>query len=147
MAAIKRILVPTDFSKTSQAAEEQAAELASTLGAELTLLHVYEPIAWPLPEGYVLYSPEQLTELLTEADRLLAQAKARLEARGVKQVSVKRLQGIIAPEIVDEAERGKHDLVVIGTHGRTGIAHAVMGSIAEKVLRTARCPVLSVRTP
>jgi nucleotide-binding universal stress UspA family protein len=146
MDLIRHILVATDFSADTEEAQRVAANLAKQLDAEITLLHVYEPVAWAVPDGYMLYTPDQMSELLAEADRLLALGKARLETSGVRKASTKLVQGIVAVEVVEEAARGKYDLLIVGTHGRTGVSHAVMGSIAEKIVRTARCPVLSVRS-
>jgi nucleotide-binding universal stress UspA family protein len=146
MAPIEHILVTTDFSPASEEALRVAADLARRLQAEITLLHVYEPVAWPLPEGYVLYTPEQLNQLLAETDRLLEEGRGRLVALGAPKVNVRRQQGIISVEVIEEAKRGKYGLLVVGTHGRTGLTHALMGSIAEKVVRTAPCPVLTVRS-
>jgi universal stress protein A len=145
MTPFKRILVPIDFSEHSSAAVRAATDLARRFEAELVLAHVYEPIAYALPEGYVLFTPTQLANLLTELQRLLANAKKDAEAAGVPRVETKQLQGAVAPEIINFAREGKFDLIVMGTHGRTGLKHAFLGSVAEKVLRQAPCPVLTLR--
>jgi nucleotide-binding universal stress UspA family protein len=141
---INKILVPTDFSKESQSALQAASELARAFACELTLLYVFEPVFWPAPEGYVVYTAEQMTKLLAESQRRLDDAKKECEQLGAK-ANTALIQGIIGPTIVEHAEEGKFDLIVMGTHGRTGLGHALIGSIAEKIVRTAKCPVLTVR--
>lgn len=139
MTAITRILVPTDFSETSDAALDYAKELAATLGASIHLVHVFEDpyrVAAFAPEVYGGVSPG-----LREA----AIARAERELRARVPESFDLLTGPTAQAIVDcAAERGA-DLIVMGTHGRTALAHLVLGSVAEHVVRTARCPVLTIR--
>ena len=145
MKSFKKILVPTDFSAHSQEAVRTAADVAQKYGASIALVHVYEPVAYTLPEGYVLVTPQQLVDLNTEFDRRLAAAKKEAEAAGARTVTTELLQGPPPYEIVDFAERNAIDLIVMGTHGRTGIKHTLLGSIAERVLRKAPCPVLTVK--
>lgn len=144
MNPFNRILVPIDFSTHSDEAIRYAADLSRRYGASVTLCHVYHPVAYPLPEGFVLYSPEQLTGLLTEFRDMLAKAKVQAESVGALDVGTKLLQGVAWDEIVRFAKSENFDLIVMGTHGRTGLKHALLGSISEKVVRTAPCPVLTV---
>jgi|KBSSwiStaDraftv2_1062776.scaffolds.fasta_scaffold48265_1 nucleotide-binding universal stress UspA family protein len=116
---IHRILVPTDFGPASDAALAQARQLAAALGASLHLVHVLE-----------------------DAQRADALA-ASLEAALGHETAV--LNGPTAPTIVEYATDRAFDLIVMGTHGRTGVAHLLLGSVAEQVVRTAPCPVLTVR--
>jgi nucleotide-binding universal stress UspA family protein len=132
-----RILVPTDFSPQSDAALEYARTLATTFGATLHVFHV-------LPNLFmraVVSDPRDLeaAALHQLADRLASGNHAGFEAR----VAVERSDDP-GDEIVTYAQTNGIDLIVIGTHGRTGVAHALMGSVAEKVMRTAPCPVLTV---
>jgi nucleotide-binding universal stress UspA family protein len=147
MTPFDRILVPTDFSPYSDEAIRYAADLSQRYGAPVTLCHVYHPVAYPLPEGFVLYSAEQLTGLLSEFRDLLAKAKVQAESVGALEVGTKLLQGVVFDEVVRFADDEGYDLIVMGTHGRTGLKHAFMGSVTEKVVRTARCPVLTVHAP
>lgn len=137
---ISRILVPTDFSDASDVALDYARSLAAQLGASVELLHVLEdPFVAEglLAEAYVTEGPS------VRAD-LLADARARLEHRATPGVTTTVLFGRGAATIVDYAAHSDANLIVMGTHGRTGLAHLVMGSVAESVVRTARCPVLTI---
>ncbi len=147
MAPFKRILVPVDFSPHSERAAALAAELAKTFGASLTVLHVYSIPTYPLPEGYIIASPETVAELMTKISSALKEVKTRVLARGAPHVESLLVEGSAFAEIVRTAREKQHDLIVMGTHGRTGLKHALMGSVAEKVVRKAHCPVLTVRDP
>jgi nucleotide-binding universal stress UspA family protein len=147
MKTFEKILVPLDFAVHSMEALRVASDVAIHYSASMTLLYVYEPIDYALPEGYVLYTPEQLAQITTEFETRLAGAKGRAQELGVQQVSTRLLQGSAALEIVDFAKTEGVGLIVLGTHGRKGLAHVLMGSVAERVLRTAPCPVLSVKAP
>lgn len=141
----KSILVPTDFSEHSKHAAHTAIELAKRFEARLCFLHVYQSVAYILPEGYMAYSAPRLGDILKELDKLVtAEKSAALEA-GIAQAEGELVEGVPATEIVRFAGEKDCNLIVIGTHGRTGIKHALLGSIAEKVVRTAECPVLTVR--
>ncbi|MBX3444089.1 MAG: universal stress protein [Planctomyces sp.] len=142
---MSRILCAVDFSENSREAVRQACDLAKKFEAEIHLLHVLEPWppaasvtseAYPMYHDYVLQAHQQAEyslEQLPPAD----QAPAKV-VRATRSGHVER-------EIVKYAEEHDVDLLVIGTHGRTGIAHWFMGSVAEKVVRFAHCPVLVVR--
>jgi nucleotide-binding universal stress UspA family protein len=145
MKPFKSILVPVDFSSHAQEAIRTAADLSVKYDASVTLVHVYQPVAYALPDGYVLYTPKQLADLLSECEKLLASAKREAEAAGARRVEIHQLQGVAATEIIEFASGRGIDLIVMGTHGRTGIGHALLGSVAERVLRKAPCPVLTVK--
>ena len=145
--SIKNILVPTDFSAASQEAVRYAFELASGLGATLHVVHVLEnPFA---PGAFMeMYSPppaEYFTDLERQAeDRLRASLTAE-ERQRCRAVLTTRL-GVPSAEILDRlSETPAIDLVVMATHGRGGVARLVMGSVADKVIRAAPCPVLTMR--
>jgi len=146
MPEIRRILVPTDFSPNSSEATAWAADLAGRYKAGITLVHVYQPVSMILPEGFVLKSADDIADLLHSLDAALAEAKSQLAALapGVAIDSV-LLQGAPFAEIVRHAREKRFDLIVIGTHGRSGLRHALLGSVAEKVVRKSHCPVLTVR--
>lgn len=145
MSNFERILVPIDFSAHSNEATRVAADLAKRFGASLTLVHVYDPLAHALPDGFALVPPLEVERLL-EAFRAQIGDFQRLALDvGAPRVETKLLQGAVAAQIVEFAERGEFDLIVMGTHGRTGMQHLVMGSIAERVARLAPCPVLTVK--
>ena len=141
---IRHMLVPTDFSEPSKHALEYAFALAQTFGAKVSLLHVIEPPTYPA-EGYAPTWGATLLEDLERSARVeLANLLPGAEAA---HVDVARLVVMGNPyrEIVQTAEAEKVDLIVMATHGRTGLSHLVMGSVAERVVRTASCPVLTVR--
>jgi universal stress protein A len=144
MKPFKKILVPVDFSPHAEEAIRAAADVSQRYQASVTLVHVYEVVAYALPEGYMFQTPDQLAGVMTEFQKLLATAKTQAEQAGALQVQTTQLQGAAAFEIVEFAKKNNFDLIVMGTHGRTGFKHALMGSVAERVLRIAPCPVLTV---
>lgn len=147
MAAIKKILVPIDFSESSRQAVRYATELALVDRPAITLLHVYQIPAYFFPDGSVVAGPELVTQLMNRIEASLAEARREAEALGAAEVKTVLVQGVPFVEIVRLAEEGAYDLVCMGTHGHTGLRHALLGSTAEKVVRKAPCPVLTVREP
>jgi nucleotide-binding universal stress UspA family protein len=144
---LDRILVPVDFSKASDRAIRYATTLANKFGARVSLLHVVEdPFvtgAWQA-EAFIANIPELLTELILGARTHLGELKKDLAAHGFI-VDTAVITGPPAGAIVDHAAAGHFDLIVMGTHGRTGLSHALLGSVAERVVQRAPCPVLTVR--
>jgi nucleotide-binding universal stress UspA family protein len=143
----KRICCPIDFSDASRAAMEVAADLARRFAAELWLFHAYPVPGYTFPDGSVVASPKMLQDLADGAERHLAQWRSDAEGLGAGVVRTEKVAGEPAAEIVAFARDHGVDLLVLGTHGRTGLEHALMGSIAERVVRKAHCPVLTVRPP
>jgi nucleotide-binding universal stress UspA family protein len=143
MIALTKILVPTDFSEQSAKAVRYGAELAKKFGAELHLLHAVEATPIMYGEGAGYFPPETLTEMEAAAAEQLN--KLELESADDLRVIRKVLQGHPFVEIVRYAKDNTIELIVIGTHGRGAIAHMLLGSVAEKVVRKAPCPVLVVR--
>ena len=142
----KRILCPVDFSDASRAAMEVAADLARRFGGDLVLLHAYPVPGYTFPDGSVVASPKMMQELADQAKRHLDEWRADAERLlGAQRVTVETAIGEPAAEILEVAKARGADLVVMGTHGRTGLEHALMGSIAERVVRRALAPVLTVR--
>jgi universal stress protein A len=142
---IHHILAPTDFSDFSRQAIQCGFELAQKFGAKLSLLHVVELPAYPI-EGL---APSQMGATLfadLERQATLELGQVLPEAEGTA-VEVNRLVVIGTPyrKIVEVGEAEKADLIVMATHGRTGLSHLVMGSVAERVVRSASCPVLTIR--
>jgi universal stress protein A len=144
---VKRILVPTDFSETADKALAYAKELATKLGASVHLVHVFaDPyaVAAYAPEVYAAVPAEMRARAVKEVhERLMERLDAAEEQRFRGSRGIVR--GLVAPQIVDYAASQDIDLIVIGTHGRRGVAHLLLGSVAEHVVRTAGCPVLTVR--
>ena len=142
MAVIKTILVPVDFSETSEAALEYAVSLAQPLGARLVVMHAYELPIYGFPDGALLASVEVATRLMNSAQVGLDAMVSR--HRNQARIDTVLRQGVPWEEVAAVAEDVEADLVVIGTHGRRGIARALLGSVAEKILRTSSRPVLTV---
>ena len=144
---ISRILVPVDFSAHSEHALQYATALAGRLGASLHLLHVVEDpaasVAWNA-EGVLPDLTGLRNALLADAEQRLLACRSDAERAQVPVVTTART-GLVADAVVEYAKALGIDLVVMGTHGRTGMAHLLMGSVAEQVLRHAPCPVLTVR--
>jgi nucleotide-binding universal stress UspA family protein len=145
MRPFQKLLVPVDFSACSAVAVAVAADMARRYDAALTLVHVYDPFVYAVPDGFVLFNPAQLELLLETLAAQLGQAKEQALAAGAPHIEMRLLQGPVGREIIDAAARGACDLIVMGTHGRTGIRHLALGSIAETVVRTAGCAVLTVK--
>jgi nucleotide-binding universal stress UspA family protein len=148
MIHLHRILVPTDFSKHSDNAVKYAAAFAEKFAAELHFLHVVQDMAVFIPEA-VLMTPA----MTPPVEQFRSAARAALEKvmkdhnlTGLK-VTTEIAEGVPFAEIVRAARDKDVDLIVMGTHGRTGLAHMLLGSVAEKVVRKAPCPVLTVRHP
>jgi universal stress protein A len=134
---IKRILVPIDFSNYSLNALAQACGLAEHFGAALVLLHVIEPI-------HFITESDVYAEQRRASTAQLTRLRADLEKKG-HRVRLLIRGGIPSRVIVEAARSNRADLIVMGTHGRTGLAHLLIGSVAEKVVRVSACPVLTVR--
>jgi nucleotide-binding universal stress UspA family protein len=142
---IKRILLPMDFSDYSATATTYACELATKFEAELHLLHTLEVHLSATPGfGMGLALPQYLHESRAVAEKALAGVLDPQWAAGRKVVRAV-VEGSPKVEIVRYARTQAVDLIVLATHGRTGLAHVLIGSVAENVVRTAPCPVLTVR--
>ena len=140
---LKRVLVPVDFSETSHKALQYAVKFAEQFGAVLELVHVIEPILYPVELGYMALAQE-------DEQRRLQQVTDKLEdlARSLHLVprpESRVLTGAPWRELVEEAKTKRVDLIIIATHGYTGFKHVLLGSVAERVVRHAPCPVLVVR--
>lgn len=148
MIDLKRILVPTDFSKFSQQALTYAVALAEKFGSEICLLHVVQDLAVFIPDMVTVAPPiapslEQMTTAVQAAfdrvvrDNALDRFTHRRDVR----------EGSPFLEIVRFAKENDVDLIVMGTHGHSGLIHVLLGSVTEKVVRKSPCPVLTVRHP
>jgi universal stress protein A len=144
----KKILVCTDFSDNSAPAAQLAAEYAKAFGAELIIVHVVDAALFPT---YVDWVGDEIDRVLSRtkesAEARLAEISAEYGKKGFTNVKTLCTMGAVAGEIVSLAETESADLVVVGTHGRSGVKHLVMGSVARNVLRTAHRPVLIVEAP
>jgi universal stress protein A len=146
MITLKRILFPTDFSDCGRAAEKYAQALSERFGAELYILHVLADVGMMMPEpGSALSLPQNyLLEMKREAEQALDKIPPDAGSSGVRTIRATRM-GNAFVEIVDYANEKNIDLIVVGTHGRGGLAHMLLGSVAEKVVRKSPCPVHTVR--
>ena len=146
MILLNSVLVATDFGDTSTAALAYGRNLARAFGGKLHVLHVAEPVTSTAASEFYL---EDLTELQKAADDSAAKQLHELltpEDRALlSATSVVRTSPDVAYSIIEYAKAAHVDLIVVGTHGRGGVSRLVMGSVAEKVARTAPCPVLVVR--
>jgi nucleotide-binding universal stress UspA family protein len=148
MIAFRRILVPTDFSETSDVALQYGRALADTFGGRLHLLHVLpDPVAQPWgPEAYGISLPDILSNMQRSARERL-EGLVQPDERDRLGVQIEIRVGSPFVEIIRYAKEQEIDVIVMGTHGRGPVAHMLMGSVAEKVVRKAPCPVLTVRHP
>jgi nucleotide-binding universal stress UspA family protein len=143
----RRILHPSDFSTASRPAFARAVATAKAERAELLLMHVMMPVAAALGDGFVV--PAQIyedleREIRAEAQEQLDTLVAKARAAKVRARSL-LVEGTPADRIVRAARSHHAGLIVIGTHGRTGLARVLLGSVAQRVIGTAPCPVLAVR--
>ncbi|MFO0426487.1 MAG: universal stress protein [Planctomyces sp.] len=147
MIRLKRILVPTDFSEYSRPALQYGCAIAERFGSELHVLHVVPDAAMLVPEAYS-FSAESIQ---AQSDIMIENAQKQLDElpgdlfSGATPVVRQVRTGPAFLEILDYAKSSEIDLIVIGTHGRSGLMHVLMGSVAERVVRKASCPVLTVK--
>jgi nucleotide-binding universal stress UspA family protein len=151
VATFTRILAPTDFSEDSNHALGYAIELAQKFAAEIIVIHVDQPLSpviiGDLSPGLDMGTVNQIAEeqrlgALKELDKLTG----RIRESGLKARSLMRV-GAPFLEIINAAQSENADLIVMGTHGRSGLAHVLIGSVSERVVNKAPCPVLTIRHP
>lgn len=140
----KTILVPVDFSDTSEKALDYAVDLAKQLGAKVVVMHAYELPVYGFPDGAFVATVEMATRIMNGAQAGLQAEVDKRKASGVEMKTVLR-QGIPVDEVHSVADEVHADLIVVGTHGRRGLARALLGSVAENVIRTSMRPVLAIR--
>jgi nucleotide-binding universal stress UspA family protein len=138
------LLVPFDFSPYAEQALAYAIGLAQTLQARLTLLYVRDTMSWGVAQAEVMIPPSYWVELETSIAEGMEEPLARVHQAGLQGETV-IAEGVPFQTIIDTARDKSVDLIVMGTHGRTGLTHVLMGSVAEKVVRLASCPVLVTR--
>jgi nucleotide-binding universal stress UspA family protein len=151
MASLERILVPTDFSPGSHAALGYALFLGARMGATLEVLHVYDAVEAMGPDAKVVVegkAPQPLQQLLRDrAAGLMDRFVKGVPGIGELPVRTRVEAGKSAEAILRIADKERFDLIVMGTHGRTGLSRLMVGSVAERVIRDAPCPVMTVRVP
>jgi nucleotide-binding universal stress UspA family protein len=148
MINLRRILVPTDFSEHSKNALRYAAAFADKFGAEVFLLHVFQDLAIFQPDAVTVapQAPPPIEQMLAAARTALERSIQEGPCAAVK-VHPEVSEGSTFEEIVRFAKEKDIDLIIMGTHGRGWLAHVLLGSVTEKVVRKAPCPVLTVRHP
>ena len=144
MKPIKRIVVGTDFSETAERAVDAAVDLAEQVGAVVSLVHAYELPMYSFPDGVVVSSPDVAKRITSDALGRLEDAVERRKERGVSIQSVLRM-GAAWDELNSVAAEQDAEVIVVGTHGRRGFSRVIMGSVAERMMRTAVCPLLVIR--
>jgi nucleotide-binding universal stress UspA family protein len=142
---LRKILIAVDFSPHSDHALAVALDLAKQFGAAASIIHVREPIVWAPGLGVALDA--QANAARRGLGDLLTDAAAKGREAGVTQIETQLIDGVPFKEITRYARAGHFDLIVLGTHGRRGFDHALMGSVAERVARAAPCAVLTVNLP
>jgi len=139
---IGRILVPIDFSEHSQKALRYALAFARQFEAEVTLVHIVEQMVYP---GDWMYPPLAATDFEAEKrEKMISRLQALDAGSGIRTKHIVRL-GRAWQEVIEIAQEMKCDMIILATHGYTGLKHALLGSVAEKIVRHAPCPVLTVR--
>jgi nucleotide-binding universal stress UspA family protein len=146
MSQFRRILHASDFSPASRPAFRRALDLARANRATLTIVHVYSIVVPMMGEGYATAQvyDRWIADIRADAQRRLNRLVAQARKHGVRAKGL-LLEGIAHDRIVRAARSTRADLIVMGTHGRTGLGRAFLGSVAARVLTLARCPVLTVR--
>jgi nucleotide-binding universal stress UspA family protein len=149
MITMKRILHPTDFSEPSEHALSYAIAMAEEFNAELHLLHVVEEVARAAYFDVLQVPPvaDMLDDCIGEAKRIMDDMVSEENKAKVGKIECHVRTGVPFLEIVNCAEELQADMIVCGTHGRSGLKHVLFGSVAERIVRKAPCPVLSVRHP
>ncbi len=137
-------MLATDFSPQAKLALDYAVELSRRLEVPLLILAAFQIPIYPLPEGVVLRTTDTIAALLSQTSNDLAAARVAAVEAGARDVETVVVEGNPATEIVRIATERAIDLVVMGSHGRGGISRAILGSVADKVMRTAPCPVMIV---
>lgn len=146
MRPISKILVPIDFSAHSKVALQYAIDLALHYSAELTLVHVFDIGIYSMGDGSPMLDPAHFENIVNQIERDLDEAKRDALEAGLGSVRTKLLQGKPDHELQRAALEDGADLIVMGTHGRTGFRHLLMGSVAERLVRRAPCPVFTVKS-
>jgi nucleotide-binding universal stress UspA family protein len=146
MLTIKTILVPIDLGDPSDAALAYAVDLAEAVRAKVFVLYAFELPVVGLPDGAIVATPDLATRITTAGQAALDRALAMHQSRGVA-IDARLQQGDPREVILATAKEIGADLVVMGTHGRRGIARALIGSVTERVVREAPVPVLTIHAP
>ena len=145
MINVRKLLVPVDFSDFSERALAVAADLAEKFGATLHLVHVYPAAAYVAPP--LIAGPVVVGQFREESQRVFDAFVARVKGELKAEIDASLQEGVPHVEIIRCATDVKADMIVMGTHGRTGLDHLLLGSVAERVVRGSTIPVLTVPRP
>jgi nucleotide-binding universal stress UspA family protein len=148
--AIRRILIPVDFSDCSREALRHGLYWARALGAEIDLLHIWEPSPYVSPASLVWLNGEQRSfweHMQRELRQQLQQLLDGVRGDDATPVKLRVMAGYVSQTILRAVEDDVYDLVVMGSHGRRGLSRWLLGSVAERVVRLAHCPVLTLHAP
>jgi nucleotide-binding universal stress UspA family protein len=145
MPRIHHVLVPVDFSPHARRALEYGCELARRFEGRITILHAYTLPNYQLMEGSLSASPQAIAELITGIETALEKEQQAARQLGVANVATLAREGRAVDEIIRAATELDADVIAMGTHGRSGLSHALLGSVTDKVIRNGPCPVLTVR--
>jgi len=148
---VRRILIPVDYSDTSKTALDYGTELALKFGAAIDIVHVWDRPTY-VTDAVLVQRPGEahkpIGELIREnAQRDMTEFLSRVTIPEGVSMQSRLLSGEPSATLVEELKKGQHDLVVLGTHGRTGFAHLLLGSVAERLVRLSPVPVLTVPPP
>lgn len=148
MVQLKKILCPVDFSDCSKLALDEAMRMAESFGAELTVLHCFEGSQYVRPDlvGWTYAGEHRPLREIAQDDARAELAALRATVGDPKGVHWRVEEGTPVETILEESNAGLYDLIVVGTHGRTGLTHLLLGSVAERIVRSAACPVLTLRS-
>lgn len=144
MTRYARILVPTDFSPASEAALRTALDLATKLDADVHVVHVWQLPVYTVPDGYFMLGAEETARLVEGLEKSLAKLVVDHVAPEGVTIRTHLVEGLPDVEIHHLVAELGAEMIVMGTHGRRGVSHFLLGSIAEKVVRTSSVPVLVV---
>ncbi|MEZ4365484.1 MAG: universal stress protein [Kofleriaceae bacterium] len=144
MEPYRRILLATDFSAHARVATAHAAKLSAMLGAPLRIVTAFSMPVVPLPDASLVPIAVGMPDMITRLTELLADEAKVAADLGAIGVETELLDGDAAHEVVRVAEERDVDLIVVGTHGRHGLSRAILGSVSDKIIRTAPCAVLAI---
>lgn len=147
MSTFKKILVPIDFEQHSDEAARIAGALARGTSTTVVLAHAYDAEGEAHVAGYHTHTPEERNRVAADLQHHMDARRNLLKQSGVHHVETRLLNGKASTELLRIARQGKFDLIVMGTHGRTGVWLQLLGSLAQTLLSEAPCPVLTVRCP
>lgn len=144
MLEIRTVLCPVDFSTASDRALSYTIDLAKLLNAKVHIIHVWQPLLYALGDGVIIPAGEFINQLVSELNDKLNSVISQHQGQGI-EVTGALVEGVPYDGIIQVAQQHPAELIVMGTHGRKGFTHFMLGSVAERVVRTSPVPVVTVR--